>query len=154
MSGVQKTLGALALWLLVVAGCSSAANDDSKSPEAFCAALRDATTQTAAVGELDLGDSGTIEAATASLTDLVELAPDAIAADVAVVSEVYGEVLGTLAATTPGDRDDALRELQPRLDEAAGPASSLERYAVANCRLRFEGPAEPTPTPTPVDLED
>ena len=120
---------------------------------AFCDAIADASLG-GSVTSIDFEDRSSVDAAIAELTELAELAPSDIADDATVVSEVYIEALEALADSLPGVRDDLLRELQPRLDQAAEPAARLERYATSTCALEFEAPAEPTPTPTPMDIDD
>lgn len=143
--------GALLTAVLVVVGaCSS---DEPDDPAAFCEALRDAAAINLTT-PLDLSDAASVADAIAELDQLVELAPDVLDEDVAIVAEVYGEVLNAVAATAPGARNDVLRDLQPRLDQASEPAGRLQAYGIETCAVRFDAPAQPTPTPTPLDIDD
>ncbi len=135
----------------ILASCSSPEPTD---PTAFCDALRLASAVNSPVATIDIDDSSTLDGAIAELRQLAELAPDAISADVTLLTDVYAEVLTSLASTAPGARGDVLRDLQPRLDEAGDPTAALERYAQTTCSIRFDGPAQPTPTPTPLNIDD
>lgn len=151
MPHVRRAAAAVVLLIAVAAGCSS---DEPEDTTAFCNAFRGASAINGPVSQLDLDDDTTVSSATSELAVLVELAPDAVADDVEVVAEVYDEVLRALADAPPGGRADALRDLQPRLDEAGAPALRLQSYGSSECDVAFEAPAQPTPTPTPLDIED
>ena len=149
--GIASRGGALLTAVLVVVGaCSS---DEPEDPAAFCTALRDAAAINLTT-PLDLNDATSVADAIAELEQLVELAPDVLNDDVAIVAEVYGEVLNAVAATAPGARNDVLRDLQPRLDQVSEPAARLQAYGSDTCAVTFDAPAQPTPTPTPLDIDD
>ncbi len=149
----MRTFAAAAATIAVVVAIGACGSGGGDNPVAFCDAITDASLG-GSVTSIDLEDQDSVDAAIAELTELAELAPSDIADDAAVVSEVYIEALEALADSLPGARDDLLRDLQPRLDQAAEPAARLERYATTTCALEFEAPAEPTPTPTPLDIDD
>lgn len=149
----MRALAASAATIALVVAVGACGSRGGDNPVAFCDAITDASLG-GSVASIDFEDRGSVDAAIAELTELAELAPSDIADDATVVSEVYIEALEALADSLPGARDDLLRDLQPRLDEAAEPAGRLERYATTTCALEFEAPAEPTPTPTPLEIDD
>ena len=146
---VVATLAALGL--VAAAACSGGEPDD---PTAFCEAMRNASAISGPIASLDLDDQIVLEQAIADLARIAELAPADIADEAAAVAATYDVVLTSLASTAPGARGDVLRDLQTQLDDVAEPATDLQRFAERTCRIRFDGPAEPTPTPTPLDIDD
>jgi hypothetical protein len=141
--------------VIVLAGATVACSDDTpEDPTAFCDALRRSATSSGAVERLDLDDPDSLEAAQLELENLVDLAPGDLRDDVAVVADVYATIIEAVSTTAPAARGDVLRDLQPRLDEAAEPAQRLQRFGQQTCELTFDGPQQPTPTPTPLQIDD
>lgn len=136
---------------LAVGACSSSEPDD---PAAFCDLLRQTSALNGNLSELQLDNPITLEAATVDLATLVELAPSEIKDDVAVVADVFTDVLTSLASTAPRAQGAVLAELQTKIDTADAPAAALQSYGETTCRLTFDAPAQPTPTPTPLDIDD
>ncbi len=136
---------------LTIGACS---DDTPEDPSAFCDALRSSITSTSAIEQLDLSDPASLDAATSELAALVELAPGDLRDDVAVVADVYATIIEAVSTTAPAARGDVLRDLQPRLDEAADPAQRLQRFGQQSCGLTFDAPQQPTPTPTPLQIDD
>ena len=120
----------------------------------FCEALRETSATTGPVSSVDLDEPESVRTAVSALEALATTAPDEIAEDMTVLSEIYSEVLTVLVDTAPGARNDTLRNLQGRLDEALGPANALDLYAGATCGVEFEKPPKATPTPTPLNIDD
>ena len=137
--------------VVVALSCSSSKSND---PVAFCDALRDTSAITGSVSSVDLDEPDSVQDAVDELEALADLAPDEIFEEMDLLSEIYSEALAVLADTPRGAREDALRDLQGRLDEAFEPADALDRYAATSCGVEFEGPPQPTPTPTPLDIDD
>lgn len=150
----RRIVACVAAVLVLVVGAGACSEDAPEDPSAFCDALRRSATNSGAVEQLDLDDPASLEAAQLELEALVELAPEDLRDDVAVVAEVYATIIDAVSTTAPAARGDVLRDLQPRLDEAAEPAQRLQRFGEQTCRLAFDGPQQPTPTPTPLQIDD
>ncbi len=138
---------------LALASLTGACSDSAENAVAFCDAITDSSLG-GAVTTIDLQDQVSLASAVAELETIASVAPSDIADDADLVADVFAEVLDVLANNDVGTRDDALRDLQPRLNEVAQPATRLQEYATETCALGFEGPEEPTPTPTPLDIEN
>lgn len=150
----RATVTACAVAVVLALGAGACSDGTTDDPSAFCDALRRSATSTGAVEALDLDDPASLEAARLELDTLVELAPGDLRDDVAVVAEVYATIIDAVSTTAPAARGDVLRELQPRLDEAAEPALRLQRFGQQTCGLTFDAPQQPTPTPTPLQIDD
>lgn len=132
----------------------SCTSPKSVDPQTFCDALRDVSAATGSVSSADLDKSDTIQVAISELEMLATIAPSEIAPDMTMLSDIYSEVLNILASTAPDARNNALRDLQERLDQGRAPAVALERYASRSCGIEFEGLPEPTPTTIPQEIDD
>lgn len=146
-------VGAVAMVWLMAPACSG--GDDPPEPEdtqAFCSQLRSATAEASAVGQIDLTDPASIDAAIATLQQVSASAPQSVSGDVGVIVDAYTQLVEALELPDNRTPAEVIAEQSDGLADAGAAAARVDAYSRRECGIDLSPP--PTPTPTPADADD
>lgn len=138
----SRALGALALLVLLLVGCSS----DPAPEAAFCERLKEATGPTGAESLYGQFDPTRLDQTAAELSELAELAPP----DMAETTEGLAEMFTELSAAPDEDRSNIVVQYE---SEMRTWSAELTSFAIDDCGLLLQRAPTPTPESAPLVLD-
>lgn len=160
MGGTRRTVAAIALAVVAVAGPAACADDGGGgSEDAFCAQVARVPSLAAALSNFTDRDPAALRArlddARAAYDALVDAAPDDVRADTRTVVDLIDEVIDAVDAH-PDDNEAAAAELRAAVadhPDAGDAAGRVSAYAKATCDIDLDptapGVDETTTTAAP-----
>lgn len=123
---------------IACAALATSCRDDSPSREAFCAAAKEARSDTSVFADFDPENADAaiidLEAALAVQRSLREKAPKAVRSDLDVIIDFVDDLIAGLSAGDAGvGRPEIYEQLLPRHGEVAEASARLERYLDEAC---------------------